>query len=89
MAWAGSNQQGQRGRRLCLTVPHVRNSRIKWARVHGVVSGRRVGPRIKADRFAPKLLKLVSEGQSYRDISHRLGLSKNTVLEIVKRDRAA
>ncbi|HMH88837.1 MAG TPA: recombinase family protein [Steroidobacteraceae bacterium] len=45
--------------------------------------------RIKADRFAPKVLKLVSEGQSYREISHRLGLSKNTVLEIVKRDRAA
>jgi len=31
-------------------------------------------------RFAPKVLKLVSEGQSYREISHRLGLSKNTIL---------
>jgi len=30
-----------------------------------------------------------SEGQSYREISHRLGLSKNTVLDIVKRNRAA
>jgi hypothetical protein len=29
------------------------------------------------------------KGQSYREISHRLGLSKNTVLEIVKRDHAA
>jgi transposase len=54
-----------------------------------VVFGRRPGQRIKADRFAPKVLKLVSEGQSYREISHRLGLSKNTVLGIVKRDRAA
>jgi transposase len=45
--------------------------------------------RVKADRFAPKVLKLVGEGQSYREISHRLGLSKNTVLDIVKRDRAA
>jgi DNA-binding Lrp family transcriptional regulator len=26
---------------------------------------------------------------SYREISHRLGISKNTVLDIVKRDRAA
>ena len=43
---------------------------------------------IKADRYAPKVLKLVGEGQSYREISHRLGLSKNTVLDIVKRDRA-
>jgi len=41
------------------------------------------------DRFAPKVLKLVSEGQSYREISHRLGLSKNTVLGIFKRERAA
>ena len=44
---------------------------------------------VKADRLAPKVLKLVSEGQSYREISLRLGLSKNTVLAIVKRDRAA
>jgi transposase len=51
------------------------------------VFGRRPGQRIKADRFAPKVLKLVGEGQSYREISHRLGLSKNTVLDIVKRDR--
>ena len=45
--------------------------------------------RVKADRFAPKVLKLVGQGQSYREISYRLGLSKNTVLDIVKRDRAA
>jgi transposase len=32
---------------------------------------------------------LVGEGQSYRKIIHGLGLSKNTVLDIVKRDRAA
>jgi putative DNA-invertase from lambdoid prophage Rac len=44
--------------------------------------------RLKADRYASKVLKLVGEGQSYREISHRLGLSKNTVLDIVKRDRA-
>jgi hypothetical protein len=55
----------------------------------GVVFGRPPGQRVKADRFAPKVLKLVGEGQSYREISHRLGPSKNTVLQIVKRDRAA
>jgi DNA invertase Pin-like site-specific DNA recombinase len=64
-------------------------SGITAARKRGVVFGRRLGQRIKADRFSPKVLKLVSEGQSYREISHRLGLSKNTVLDIVKRDRAA
>ncbi len=64
-------------------------SGIAAAQKRGVVFGRRAGHRVKADRFAPKVLKLVSEGQSYREISHRLGLSKNTVLDIVKRDRAA
>jgi DNA invertase Pin-like site-specific DNA recombinase len=64
-------------------------SGITAARKRGVVFGRRPGQRVKADRFAPKVLKLVSEGQSYREISHRLGLSKNTVLDIVKRGRAA
>jgi DNA invertase Pin-like site-specific DNA recombinase len=63
-------------------------SGIAAARTRGVVFGRRPGQRIKADRYAPKVLKLVGEGQSYREISHRLGLSKNTVLDIVKRDRA-
>ena len=50
---------------------------------------RRPGQRVKADRYAPRVLKLVGEGQSYLEISHRLGLSKNTILDIVKRDRAA
>jgi transposase len=52
------------------------------------VFGRRPGQRVKADRYTTKVLKLVDEGQSYREISHRLGLSKNTVLDIVKRNRA-
>ena len=63
-------------------------SGIAAARKRGVVFGRRPGQRLKADRSASKVLKLVGEGQSYREISHRLGLSKNTVLDIVKRDRA-
>jgi putative DNA-invertase from lambdoid prophage Rac len=53
------------------------------------VFGRRPGQRVKTDRFAPKVLKLVGEGQSYREISHPLGLGKNTILDIVKRDRVA
>lgn len=64
-------------------------SGIAAARKRGVVFGRRPGQRVKSDRLAPKVLHLVGEGQSYREISHRLGLSKNTVLGIVKRDRAA
>ncbi len=64
-------------------------SGIAAARKRGVVFGRRPGQRIKADRHSPRVLRLVADGQSYREIGHRLGLSKNTVLGIVKRDRAA
>jgi len=64
-------------------------SGIAAARKRGVVFGRRPGQRVKSDRLAPKVLQLVGAGQSYREISHRLGLSKNTVLGIVQRDRAA
>jgi putative DNA-invertase from lambdoid prophage Rac len=39
------------------------------------------------ERVRSGIAKLVAEGQSYREISHRLGLSKNTVLDIVKRNR--
>jgi DNA-binding CsgD family transcriptional regulator len=39
-------------------------------------------------RIVPSPLTLVAEGQSYRENGHRLGLSKHTVLGIVKRDRA-
>ena len=62
-------------------------SGIAAARKRGVVFGRRPGQRVKADRYAPRVLKLVDAGQSYREIGHRLGISKNTVLQIVKRDR--
>jgi putative DNA-invertase from lambdoid prophage Rac len=54
-----------------------------------VVFGRQLGQRVKADRHEPRVLKLVEAGQSYREISHRLGISKNTVLDIVKRNRSA
>lgn len=63
-------------------------SGIAAARKRGVVFGRRPGQRVKADRHTPRVLRLVAEGQSYREIGHRIGLSKNTVLGIVKRDRA-
>jgi putative DNA-invertase from lambdoid prophage Rac len=64
-------------------------SGIAAAQKRGIVFGRRPGQRVKSDRLAPKVLQLVGAGQSYREISRRLGLSKNTVLDIVKRDRAA
>lgn len=63
-------------------------SGVKAAQARGVVFGRRAGQRIKSDKLAPKVLALVAAGQSYRQIGRQLNLSKNTVLEIVKRERA-
>jgi DNA-binding NarL/FixJ family response regulator len=50
--------------------------------------GRKPGQRPKSDRLTPKVLALVAEGRSYRLIGRELGLSKNTVVEIIKRNRA-
>jgi len=63
-------------------------SGVKAAQARGVVFGRRLGQRVKSDKLAPKVLALVAVGQSYRQIGRQLDLSKNTVLEIVKRERA-
>jgi hypothetical protein len=51
--------------------------------------GRQPGQRPKSDRLAPKVLALIGQGRSYRLVGRELGLSKNTVAGIVKRDRAA
>ena len=63
-------------------------SGVKAAQARGVVFGRRLGQRVKSDKLAPTVLALVAAGQSYRQIGRQLDLSKNTVLEIVKRERA-
>jgi DNA invertase Pin-like site-specific DNA recombinase len=63
-------------------------SGIAAAKAKGKVFGRQPGHRIKADKLGPKVLELVAQGRSYRKIGRELNLSKNTVLEIVKRDRA-
>jgi len=40
------------------------------------------------DRLTPKVFALVAEGRGYRLIGRELGLSKNTVAEIINRKRA-
>ncbi|TDN63184.1 Homeodomain-like domain-containing protein [Paraburkholderia sp. BL10I2N1] len=62
-------------------------SGIAAAQARGVTFGRQPGQRVKADRLAPRVLALVKAGQSYRQIGQRLAISKNTVLDIVKRAR--
>jgi DNA-binding CsgD family transcriptional regulator len=43
---------------------------------------------LQMDALNKKVLRLVAAGQSYRQIGRQLDISKNTVLEIVKRNRA-
>ena len=62
-------------------------SGIAAAKARGKTFGRKPGHRPKADRLAPKVLHLVEEGRSYRDIAKELKLSKNTVMSIVHRHR--
>lgn len=62
-------------------------SGIAAAKARGKRLGRQPGHRPKSDRLAPKVLALVAAGRSYRLISRELGLSKNTIAEIVKRSR--
>ncbi len=63
-------------------------SGIAAAQARGKKIGRQPGQRVKADRLAPKVIKLVEEGQPYRQIAARLKMSKTTVVEIVKRHRS-
>jgi DNA invertase Pin-like site-specific DNA recombinase len=46
---------------------------------------RQRGQRIKADRVASRVLALVATGHPYRQVGRLLNISKNTVLDIVKR----
>ena len=59
-------------------------SGLAAARARGVKLGRQVGQR-PSDKKAKTVLALHEEGLSYRLIDRNLGLSKNTVMEIVKR----
>lgn len=54
-----------------------------------VVVGPRFGLLVDADRYQPRVVELIQAGQSCREIRHQLGLSKNTVLDNVRRARAA
>lgn len=62
-------------------------SGLAAAKAKGKKLGRRPGQRVKADRYTPKVLQMVSEGHSYRYIARELNLSKTTVNDIVKRNR--
>ena len=63
-------------------------SGIAAAKARGKHLGRQLGQRPKSDRLAPKVLALAHQGRSYRLIGREVGLSKNTVAEIIHRSRS-
>jgi putative DNA-invertase from lambdoid prophage Rac len=62
-------------------------SGLAAAKARGARLGRQHGQR-PSDKKAKKVLGLHAEGLSYRLIARNLGLSKNTVMEIVRREGA-
>lgn len=62
-------------------------SGLAVAKARGKRLGRWPGKRPKADKLAPKVFDAVEAGRSYRWIARDLGISKNTVVEIMKRHR--
>jgi DNA invertase Pin-like site-specific DNA recombinase len=62
-------------------------SGIAAAKARGKRLGRQPGQRPKSDRLSPKVLALVEQGRSYRLVGREVGLSKNTIADIVKRSR--
>ena len=61
-------------------------SGLAAARARGVKLGRQVGQR-PSDKKAKRVLGMHADGLSYRLIARNVGLSKNTVMSIVKRGR--
>ena len=62
-------------------------SGLAAARARGKKLGQQLGQRPKSDKLAPKVLQAIDEGRSYRWIARDLGISKNTVTDIVRRHR--
>jgi putative DNA-invertase from lambdoid prophage Rac len=69
-----------------LTQERIRSG-IAAAKARGKRLGRQPGHRPKSDRLAARVMALVATGRSYRLIGREVGLSKNTVADIVKRHR--
>ena len=63
-------------------------SGLAAAKARGIVLGRQEGQR-PSDKKAKKVLKLHEDGLSYRLIGRNVGLIKNTVMDIVRRETRA
>jgi len=63
-------------------------SGLAAAKAHGVALGRQVGQR-PSDKKAKRVLAMHRDGLSYRLIGRNVGLSKNTVMDIIRREAVA
>ncbi|MDL9441661.1 helix-turn-helix domain-containing protein, partial [Escherichia coli] len=79
--WVHVQLHQQKGM-ISLSPPTICNS------ARGKRLGRQAGVRPKSDRLLPKVVAMRAEGRSYRWIARELGISKNTVADIVQRHRA-
>ena len=78
------------GRSPCVVLGVLRpnpKSGLAAARARGRKLGRQVGGRPKSDKRYPKVIEAIEAGRSYRWIARDLGISKNTVTEIIRRHR--
>lgn len=60
-------------------------SGLAAAKARGKALGRKLGDRPKSDKLTPKVLELFNDGNSYRKIASEVGISKDTVMGIVRR----
>jgi DNA invertase Pin-like site-specific DNA recombinase len=61
-------------------------SGLAAAQARGQVLGRQTGF-YPSSKYELDVLKMIKDGSTYREISNKLGISKTTVVEIVKRSR--
>ena len=62
-------------------------SGLAATRARGKKLGRQPGHRPKSDKLAPQVIQAVANGTSYRWIARDIGISKNTVTDIIKLQR--
>ncbi len=71
-----------------LTKERIRSG-LANAKAKGKKLGRQPGQTPRIEKLTPRVLKLIEKQWSYRQIARELRISKNTVVEIVKRHRSA
>lgn len=69
----------------CGVISERLKSGLAVAKAFGNRLGRQIGQRPKSDRSAPNVMVLMAGGRSYRWIAHDLGVSNNTVHNIIRR----